>query len=99
MELFLYFCSMELEKKICNYFKVPLSCLKNKSKKHEHTLARNYTLYFLHIRCDKSNNWLAKEYGYNKRSVVRIISSLKYLIKIDKEYKKIYNELLNVLFS
>jgi chromosomal replication initiation ATPase DnaA len=88
---------MELEDKICGYFKVPLSCLRSKSKKHEHALARSYTLYFLHIRYGKSNRWLAKEYDYNARSVIRIISSLKYLINIDKEYKKIYNELFTVL--
>lgn len=86
-----------MEEKICSYFKVPFSCLRSKSKKHEHALARNYTLYFLHVYCNKSNRWLAKEYDYNARSVIRIISSLKYLINIDKEYKKIYNELLTVL--
>ena len=88
---------MELEEKICEFFNVPIECLRNKSKIKEHCIARSYTIFFMHTFKNMSHSAVAKEYGMNLRNARKNTDKIKYLITIDTYHKNIYRKLLTVL--
>lgn len=84
-----------VESIICDYFNVDTNSIVNNDRRSNVTLARGMIIYMLHTKYGFSANKLANIYFRTRRAIFWHISKIGYIIKKQKTYIKIYEEICN----
>lgn len=82
-----------IESTICDYFNVDTDSIVNNDRTSNVTLARGFIIYVLHTKYGFSANKLAKTYFRTRRAIFWHLSKIGYIIKKQKMYIKIYEEI------
>lgn len=89
----------KVEKAVCKYFNVTSTSIVDKDTSNNVSLARSFLFYILHYDCGFSFSKIEDNYYRRQRSVCYCTSKIKYQVKMQRLYKNIYNELLDMIFG
>jgi chromosomal replication initiation ATPase DnaA len=88
----------KVEKAICKYFNVNSMSLVDKDTSNNVSMARSFLFYILNNDYGFSLNKIMDNYCRTQRSVCYNLSKIKCQIKMQKVYRNIYNEIMDMLY-
>lgn len=89
----------KVEKVICKYFNVTSISLVDKDTSNNVSMARGFLFHILHKEYKFSANKIADNYLRKRRGVFLSLSKINHQIRLQKVYKNIYEELLDMIYK
>ena len=87
----------EIEKVVSEYFNVDINDIYSKSRKKDVVLARHFLIFILHDKENISHTKLAIKFNVCTRNIQYIVYKMRSYVQYDKEIKKYFTHILNML--
>ena len=87
----------EIEKVISEYFSIDIKDIYSKSRKKNVVLARHLLIFILHDKENVSYSRLSIQFKVCTRNIQYIVYKMRSYIQYDKEIKKYFTHILNML--